>query len=73
MNTKNHIIRKIFLFQRKNLIFHTIAGAIHFSIFLLLIWLSTFLADSVKYFKSEVRWFILILNGSLTTKRRPPQ
>jgi len=66
MDAINQIIRKIFLFQRKNLIYHAIAGSIHFSIVLLIIWLSTFLADSVLYFKSEVRWFILILNGSLT-------
>jgi hypothetical protein len=66
MEAINQIIRKIFLFQRKNLIFRVIAGSIHFFIFLLIIWLSTFLADSVFYFKSEVRWFILILNSSLT-------
>jgi hypothetical protein len=60
------IIRKIILFQRKNLTFRIIAGIMHFFLFLLIIWLSTFLADSVFYFKTEVRWFILILNSLLT-------
>lgn len=66
MEAINQIIRKIVLFQRKNLVFRFIAGSIHFFIFFLIIWLSTFLTDSVFYFKTEVRWFILILNSSLT-------
>ena len=66
MEAIDQIIRKIVLFQRKNLVFRFIAGSIHFFIFFLIIWLSTFLTDSVFYFKTEVRWFILILNSSLT-------
>jgi len=66
MEATNLIIRKIVLFQRKNLAFRIITGFIHFIIFLFIIWLSTFLADSVFYFKTEVRWFILILNSSIT-------
>ena len=66
METADQIIRKIFLFQRKNLIFRAIAGIIHFLIFLLIIWLSTFVVDGVFYFKTDVRWFILIINSVLT-------
>jgi len=66
MEPIDQIIKKIVLFQRKNLTFRITAGVIHFLIFLLIIWLSTFLADSVFYFKTEVRWFILILNSALT-------
>ena len=46
--------------------FRVFAGMIHLSIFILIIWLSTILADSVFYFTSNVRWFILILNSSIT-------
>ena len=66
MEAANFVITKIVLFQRKNLTFHIVAGFIHFILFLLIIWLSTFLADSVFYFKPEVRWFILILNSIIT-------
>jgi hypothetical protein len=66
MKSINLIINNILSFQRKHLSFQVIAGAIHFLTFVLIIWLSTFLADSVFYFKTEVRWFILPLNGVLT-------
>ncbi len=66
MTMKHQIIKKIVEFQRKNLIYRTIAGIISFVVFCLIIWLSTIIADSVFYFSSAVRWFILILNGCIT-------
>jgi hypothetical protein len=66
MNSINQIINNILLFQRKHLSFQVIAGVVHFIVFVLIIWLSTFLADSVFYFKTEVRWFILLLNSVIT-------
>ena len=66
MEPTNTIIDKIIQFQRKHLTFRVIAGVTHFLLFLLVIWISTFLADSVFYFKTEVRWFILIINALLT-------
>ena len=66
MKAIDQIIRKIVLFQQRNLIFRGFAGIVHFLIIILIIWISSFLADSVFYFKSDARWFILILNSLLT-------
>jgi len=66
MSSIHHIISEVISFQRRNLTYQFLAGVLHFTIFMLIIWISTFLADSLFYFASDVRWFILILNGLLS-------
>jgi len=62
----HQIIEKIINFERKNLLYRLFAGMVSFIVFCLIIWISTVLADSVFYFSSAVRWFILIFNGGIT-------
>jgi hypothetical protein len=66
MEAQNQIIGKIIRFQQKKLIYQIISGILKFFIYLLLIWLSSFIADSVFYFSQSVRWFVVVLNGSIT-------
>ncbi len=66
MNAQEQIIGKIINFQKKQLLYTVFSGIINLSIYLLLIWISTFLADSVFYFSPAVRWFILIINVTIT-------
>jgi hypothetical protein len=42
------------------------AGIINFFLLGVIIWLSTFMADSVLFFSTAGRWFVLILNSGVT-------
>ena len=66
MNAQQQITDKIIYFHKKQLLYKVFSGIINFLIYMLLIWTSTFLADSVFYFSTTARWFILIINGCLT-------
>ncbi|TFH01033.1 MAG: hypothetical protein E4H13_05920 [Calditrichales bacterium] len=66
MNAKTILVSKILKFQRKVLNFRVIAGLVNFLVYLLLIWLSSFMADSAIYFSEMARWFVLLLNGTIT-------
>lgn len=66
MSAQEQILNKLIRFQRKKLNYLVLSGFINFIIYSLIIWLSTFVADSVFYFTTAVRWFTLIFNGSLT-------
>jgi len=66
MNAQHQITDKIIFFHKKQLLYKVVSGILNFLLYMLLIWTSTFLADSVFYFTTAVRWFILIINACLT-------
>jgi len=61
-----NIYSKIKQFHRDKLLITTSAGIVNFILFFVIIWLSTLLVDVAFYFSKPTRWFVLILNGSLT-------
>ncbi len=66
MQTENIINSKIRAFHRRKAGLILAAGTIHLIVFLSVIWISTFAADTVLYFSRSVRWFVLIVNSSLS-------
>jgi hypothetical protein len=60
------LIQKLFDYQRKNLFLLVLSGIIYLTIFFVIIWLSTFTADSVFQFSGPVRWAILVFNSLLS-------
>jgi len=66
MNSAKVLQNKIALYLRKKIKYQLIAGVINVLVLLVIIWVSTFLADLVFYFSVPVRWFVLIVNSILT-------
>ena len=66
MNNISKLDTKIRSYLNKKLIFLTFSGIVNISILFIVIWLSTFIADHIFYFSVPARWFVLILNSSLS-------
>jgi len=66
MEPANIIKEKIRDFHRRSFLYQVTTGLINFCLFVLVIWLSSIMADSVFYFSTAVRWFVLILNILVT-------
>jgi hypothetical protein len=66
MSNENIITAKIKTFHRRKTELLLISGLLHFFVFLSVIWISTFVADSVLYFSRGLRWFVLFVNFILT-------
>ncbi len=63
---KQILIEKIYAFEKKYLRYRAIGSALRFVIAVLLIWLSTALADHVFYFSRITRWGLWGVNVGLT-------
>ena len=62
-----HILdNKILSYLKKKLILQVSSGIVNISILLIIIWLSTFIADHIFYFSIPVRWLVLIVNSVLS-------
>ena len=62
-----HILdNKILSYLKKKLIFQASSGIVNIFIVLIIIWLSSFIADHIFYFSIPVRWFVLIVNCVLS-------
>jgi len=57
---------KIYPYLNKKLLFLVASGIINLFILLIIIWLSSFIADHIFYFSIPVRWFVLIVNAMLS-------
>ena len=66
MPYENSIIAKIKVFHRRKTELLLAAGLVHVLVFLSVIWISTFVADSVLYFSRGLRWFVLSVNTILS-------
>jgi hypothetical protein len=55
-----HLIQQLFEYQKKNLLFNLTGGVVTLIPVLIIIWLSTFIADTVFHFSEAVRWILLI-------------
>jgi len=60
------IIQQLFEYQKKNLFLRLISDLVYLIFLLMIIWLSTFIADAVFHFSEAVRWVLLIFNLSLS-------
>jgi len=66
MHEENLINAKLEAFYRRKLSLLLTAGMLHLIVFLSVIWISTFVADSVFFFTRSVRWFVLTVNMILS-------
>jgi hypothetical protein len=66
MNNIQTVNNKLQSYLYKKLVLQTLSGSINLLVVLLVIWLSTFLADHIFYFSVPVRWVVLIVNATLT-------
>ena len=57
---------KILSYLKKKLIFQASSGSVNIFVVLIIVWLSTFIADHIFYFSIPVRWFVLIVNCVLS-------
>ncbi len=66
MNNLSLLNKKILSYLQKKLLYQAVSGIVNISILLVIVWLSTFIADHIFYFSVPVRWFVLIVNVILT-------
>ncbi len=66
MHEQNVINAKLEAFYKRKLMLILTAGLLHLVVFLSVIWISTFVADSVFFFTRSVRWFVLSVNTLLS-------
>jgi hypothetical protein len=66
MDSFKILLNRILDYQKKKLVYLLLANVLNITVLLMLIWLSTLLIDSIYYFSSSARWFILIINSMLS-------
>jgi len=62
MQTTQDLQDKILSYLRKRLFYQITSGIVNLLMVILVIWISTFIADNIFYFSEAGRWFVLIVN-----------
>lgn len=66
MNSIDKLNEKILTYLNRKLILQGMSGIVNSIISLLIVWISTFAADSILHFSVPVRWFVLTVNLAIS-------